>query len=237
MDNFTHDIGKTIGPIGGAYMMHPETGQHGESVGLGFLEFYALGRGGVLGDVDAKQVVDAFFFFNPTLVTNTWNTAKEKMAPRTASGHYADACAQWGRKRLGDIAGLDEFCKLAERVVESNVASGALFEGWKQMPLPDDAEGRTILLLNVLREMRGGAHIEAVKQVGLEPRVALATNSPQMYQLFGWTDEMPQAQPDEAARAEALTDELVAPAFATLDESERELFARVVEAVSAAAAS
>jgi hypothetical protein len=234
MDNFIRDVAKQVGPLGAAWMMHGETGAYGENVGLSFLEFYALGRGGVLGNVEPDVVVDAFYFFEPNLVANTWNAARQKMAPDEAARHYANACAEWGRKRIADVASLDDFTKLAERVVQSNEVSGALFEGWRRMPLPDDAPGRAILLMNVLREMRGGAHIEAVKQLGIDRQVALATNSPHMYAMFGWTDTPPETAREECDRAEELTDELQAPAFAVLSDDERELVARVVAEISAA---
>jgi hypothetical protein len=234
---FERDIASTVGPLGGTWMMHGETGGYGQGVGLNFFEFYALGRGGVLGNVEPDIVIDAFYFFEPNLVANTWNAAREKMDPTEASKHYADACAQWGRKRLSDVADLGEFAKLAERVIQAAETRGALFEGWRQTPLPDDAPGRAMLLLNVLREMRGGAHIEAVKRLGIDRQVALATNSPQMYQLFGWTDTPPAQAREGCDRAEELTDELVAPAYAVLGDDERELFARVVADVSTASTS
>jgi hypothetical protein len=233
-NEFARTVGKKIGPLGAAFMMHGETGQYGESIGLGFLEFYALGRGGVLGNVEPDVVVDAFGFFEPTLVANTWNAARQKMDPKQASEHYRDACAEWGRKRLAAIDSLERFNEIAERVIAANTAPGALFDGWKQVSLPDDAPGRAMVLIHVLREMRGGAHIEAVRRVGIPIREALATNAPHMYQIFGWTDEMPAPDPERAGQAEDITDELVAPAFEGLDESEREIFADVIDAAAAA---
>ncbi len=232
---FARNVGKKIGPLGAAFMMHGETGQYGESIGLPFLEFYVLGRGGVLGNVEPNVAVEAFGFFEPTLVANTWNAARQKMDPSEASEHYAKACAEWGRKRLSNIDSLDEFNKLAERAIAANTAPGALFNGWKDATLPDDATGRAMVLIHVLREMRGGAHIEAVARTGIDPKVALATNAPRMYAIFGWADEMPTPDADLAARTETVTDELVAPAFEGLDEAERELFANVIDAASVAA--
>jgi hypothetical protein len=234
MDNFIREVAKGVGPLGAAWMMHGETGQRGQAVGLNFFEFYVLGRGGALGGVDAKDVVKAFYFFEPERLTETWNTAREKMSPPTCAQHYADACAEFGRARISDVADLNEFGKLAERVIAASTTNGALFTAWREMPLPDDAPGRAMLFMNVLREMRGGAHIEATKELGLDRKVALITNSPHMYQLFGWTDEPPATDREAADRAEDLTDELETPAFAVLDAGEREVFARVVGAISQA---
>lgn len=237
LNEFVRDAGKKIGPMGGVYMMSPVAGSNGEDAGLDFFGYYALGRGGVLGDVDGQTVADAFYFFSPELVKSVWDTNKPNHDPRNVAAHYAEGCAAWGREQLSGIDGLDDFTKLAERVAQAAepTPSSSLFAGWREMPLPDDAAGRAaVQCILVLRELRGGAHVEAVKRVGLEPRQAVATNSPHMYQLFGWTDEMPDAEPHKAkaADAEDITDDLVAPAFAPLTEEERDTFARVLGAIA-----
>lgn len=228
---------KKLGAMGGVYMMSPAVGAAGESIGLDFFTYYALGRGGVLGDVDGTTVADAFSFFNPQLVASVWDAGKAKKDPREVATHYADGCATWGREQLTGVEGLDDFTKLAQRIAQDAepTPSSSLFEGWRAMPLPEDAAGSAAVhCILVLRELRGNAHVEAVKRVGLEPRQAVAVNSPHMYQLFGWTDEMPDAEPfkAKAAEAEDLTDELIAPAFAGLSDAEREMFARVFGAIS-----
>ena len=235
---FARDMGKKIGPMGGAFMMSPSAGAAGQEIGLDFFTYYGLGRGGVLGDVDGKTVADAFHFFNPELVAGVWDTGKANNDPREVASHYADACAKWGRENLSDVDGLEEFTKLAERVAQAAepTASSSLFAGWRDMPLPDDAAGRAaIQCVLVLRELRGGAHVEATKQVGLAPADAVAANSPNMFSLFGWTHDMPDtaAFAEACAEAERITDELVAPAFAVLSDDERETFAKVLGAVAA----
>jgi hypothetical protein len=237
VNEFIRSTGKKFGPLGAAFMMNPAAGAAGESIGLDFFSYYGLGRGGVLGDVDGKTVADAFYFFNPDLVAGVWDTAKAKHDPREVAAHYANSCAAWGREALAGIEGLDEFTKLGERIAQDAepTPSSSLFVGWREMPLPDDAAGRAaVQCILVLRELRGNAHVEAVKRVGLEPRQAVAVNSPHMYQLFGWTDEMPDAEPlkPKAAEAEDITDELVAPAFAGLSDAERDKFATVLGSIT-----
>jgi hypothetical protein len=238
LQEFAREVGKKIGPMGGAFMMSPSAGAAGHEIGLDFFSYYGLGRGGVLGDVDGKTVADAFYFFDPDLVSGVWDAAKATNEPRAVAAHYADACAAWGRENLSDIDGLEEFTKLAERVAQAAepTPSSSLFVGWRDMPLPDDAPGRVaIQCVLVLRELRGGAHVQAIKQVGVAPGDAVAANTPNMFSLFGWTHELPDTGPLQApcAEAERITDELVAPAFAVLSDSERERFAEVLEAVAA----
>jgi len=237
---FARDAGKKVGPLGGAFMMNPTTGVYGEGLGLDFLSFYALGRGGVLGDVDGSVVADAFFFFEPGLVAGTWDAAKQKMDPKVAAQHYADACAVWGREKFGDIADIGTFTKLADRVAQAHepTPSSALYAGWREMPLPDDAAGRAaVQVALLLRELRGGAHVDAIKKVGVAPVEAVATNSPHMFQIFGWTCDMPATEGlrEKCDEAEDITDATVAPAFEALDESERETFARVLGEITSIA--
>lgn len=233
---FMRTAANKFGPLGRGFMMNPYAGERGEAVGLNFFEFYALGRAGVLGDVDAKTVVDALFFFNPELVAGVWDAAKEKMSPDDAVKHYADACADWGRNTLADVPELESFTAIADRVVAAAepTPSSVLFAGWRDVALPADPPGRAALQVTlVLREHRGGAHVEAVKQVGLAPVDAIAVNSPHMLQLFGWPKDPPDTVPfkERVAKAEDITDELASPAYAGLDDDERATFARVIEAI------
>jgi hypothetical protein len=237
---YARQVGKPIGSMGGAVMMHPETGQFGDKVGLNFFEFYVLGRGGALGDVEGKAVADAFAFFEPATLSGVWDAAKQKMAPSQCVEHYTQACAEFGRARLADVDGLDDFCKLAERVAQAAepTPSSALFAAWRDVSLPDDPAGRAAAQITlVLRELRGGAHVEATRQAGLSPLEAVAVNTPHMAQLFGWKDELPDVGPlrERAENAEAITDDLVAPAFESLDEGERERFAAVLSKIASAA--
>jgi hypothetical protein len=236
LDDFLRTAGRQFAGLGRGFMMNPYAGQRGEELGLDFFQFYAAGRAGVLGDVDGQTVADAFYFFNPELVSGVWESAKAKVSPSEAAKHYAAACADWGRDTLADIDDLETFCKLADRVTQAAdpTPSSALFAAWRDVELPDNAPGRAALHITlVLREHRGGAHVDAVKETGVSPVVAVATNTPYMLQIFGWTDEAPDTAPyaDALAKAEERTDELVAPAFSVLDEGEQDVFARVIAAM------
>ena len=71
-----------IADIGSAYYFVPNTLDAGKERGLGGYQFYFLGRGGVLGDVDPEVVTSAFGYFHPDLVTKIWNKARDTMDPR-----------------------------------------------------------------------------------------------------------------------------------------------------------
>ncbi len=238
LQEFTRSVGQRINKTGTGFMLHPETGKRGEEIGLDFFGYYTLGRGGVLGNVAGDVVAAAFFFFEPSMVCGIWNGARDKADPMEAATHYFESCAEWARSRLNEVDGLDEFCKSAQRVCEAADVRGlSLFAGWRTMPLSDDAPGRALQLIHVLREFRGGANGVATRALGLTAPEAVAANSPGMFQLFGWQDEMPDAEPlrDKMAQAEDLTDEIVGQAFSVLSESEQEAFAVAVEACATAA--
>jgi len=238
LQEFTRTTGKRINVTGTGFMMHPDTGKRGEELGLDFFGYYTLGRAGVLGNVAGDVVAAAFFFFEPSLVCGIWNAARDKADPMEVATHYFESCAEWARPRLNEVDGLDEFCKSAQRVCEAADVRGlSLFAGWRTMPLADDAPGRALQLIHVLREFRGGANGLATRALGLTAPEAVATNSPGMYQMFGWQDEMPDVVKlrDRMAQAEDLTDEIVGQAFGVLSESEREAFTAAVEACAGAA--
>jgi hypothetical protein len=238
LDEFMRTGANKFGALGRGFMMNPEAGTRGEELGLDFFQYYALGRGGVLGDVDGKTVADTFYFFNPELVSSVWDAGTQKQKPAEVSKHYAGAVADWGRRALEGIDDLDAFAGMCDRIAAGAEASpsSSLFDAWRKVDLPEDAPGRAAAHFTlVLREHRGGAHVDAIKQVGLSPLEAVAVNTPAMLQIFGWTDPPTDtdALKDRAKKAEQITDELCAPAFAGLSDEERDTFARVINEIVA----
>ena len=210
-----------IGSLGSAFYFIPETVAKGKEHGLDGFRFYFLGRGGVLGDVEPKVVDSAFGYFNAPLVDKMWTTAKEKLAPRQAAKLYLECCAEFGRRKFGDIAGLDAFCAAAETIVAAAEPAGlALFAGIAAEPLPEELPARAMHLVAVLREYRGSAHLLAVVASGLSPELAHAMKRPNDYATFGYSNDAPTATDADQAKlaaAEQLTDALVVDAYAAVD--------------------
>jgi hypothetical protein len=230
-----------IRDLGWAFYFVPETLARGRELGLDGFRFYFLGRGGVLGDVDATVIASAFGYFNPTLVRDTWDSGRAVVDPR-AAGHAFVACAaEFGRSRFAQLDGLDEFCAAADAVVAAADPVGlALFAGAVSEPLAEDPPARTMQLLALLRELRGSIHLLAVRACGLDARTAHAVKRPQDLAMFGWSDrEAVTVTAEHVAAweaAEALTDRLVLPAYAALDEAGRAALIHGVEQVDAALA-
>lgn len=230
-----------IGEMGARYMLHPETAAIGTAAGYenGWAWYFA-GRGGVLGDVDADVVTSAFGFFGAGMIRMMWETGLKTEPARAAGRRYAAACAEFGRKRLQGVAGLDRFNELSERVTNALDPSGVtLLAGLRAEPAPADAAGRAYWNICLLREWRGSEHIVAVRASGLTPAQAVLTNYPDLATGIkeanrrGFGEGHPDATPllDRRRKAEQLTTELQAAGYEVLSAEERAEFAELVSTI------
>lgn len=226
-----------INKLGALYYFDPSTLAHGkEQLGLDGMRFYFLGRGGLLGDVDAPAVTSAFGYFAPAVVDKMWNSAREKCAPRDAAAAALACNADIGRAKLADVDGLDAFCEAAEQVVaDVNPAALSLYAGVSAFPVPEDLPARAMHQLVVHRELRGSAHLAAVIAAGLNPGVAHAIRRPDDVQTFGWPEDLAITDADRATLAEvdATTDAMSAQHYSSLTDAQRDAFAAGVDAIAA----
>ncbi len=230
------EIAAATGDIGAAFYFHPDTLGRGKELGLDGFRFYFLGRGGVLGDVAPEVVVAAFGYFNPDLVAKLWTTGKEKLAPKAAAEEYLACNATLGRQWFSEVEGLDAYNEAAEAVINAVDVSGlSLFAGIKAEPAPTDAPARAIHNAVLLRELRGSAHLIAVRAVGLESHVAHAIKRPGDMATFGWGDDVVATDDDrtQLERAEAITDDILVSAFSVLSESQAEALVAGTKAMHA----
>ncbi len=228
-----------INACGPAFYFAPATAARGAQLGLDPVQFYALGRGGVLGDVEPPVVSAAFGYFNPGMVAGLWNTARSIVAPRVAGAAYMECCAEHGRGALADVAGLAGFVAAAEKVLAASDGDAfALFAGAAAEPAAADLPGRAMQLVTILREYRGSAHLVALRSAGVSSKDAHFVKRPADIGLFGWTDAdaptIDEALVAAMADAEALTDRLVAPAFAVLADDERAALVNGLQAIQVA---
>lgn len=230
-----------IGQLGAAYYFTPETLQVGTDLGLDGFRFYFIGRGGVLGDVEAPVVASAFGYFEAGLVERIWNDARLVVAPREGGRAHVEAARAFGRSAFAEVTGLDGFCAAAEAVVRRADPAGlALFAGLAGEPLPADEPGRAMQLVATLRELRGSVHLVAVVASGLEPKVAHFMRRPDFFAAFGWGEGDTPDVTDEHRRrlqqADELTDRLMAAHFSVLDPAAQEALVAGVARMSAAVA-
>lgn len=232
-------VAEPMGSAGAAFYFHPDTLARGKELGLDGFRFYMLGRAGVMGDVPPLVVESAFGYFNPALVGKIYGSARERASAVDAASAYWECAAALGRKVLGEIEGLDAYCAAAEKVVAAVRPAGLpLFAGIASMPLADDLPGRAMQLTAVLRELRGSTHLAAVVSVGLDDAVAHAIRRPDDIALFGY-EEAPAVSDDDRAklaRADELTDRLMADPYGVLDAAEGQAIADGAASIAAALA-
>src|SRR5580692_11738277 len=91
-------IAEPLGTVGMSFYFSPQAVAQGEGIELDVATFYAGGRGGVLGDIDAVEVDRIFYFFKSGLITAMVEKArvgpdrKETVATHmNAASDYADA--------------------------------------------------------------------------------------------------------------------------------------------------
>jgi hypothetical protein len=215
-----------IAEYGWSYYFEPTTIARGEKLGLDPFAFYFLGRGGVLGDVEASVVQSAFGYFNPAVLAAMWDAGRAKVAPSTAGREYFEAAHDFARARLAGLGELDRFVDAASTVVTAarrDVAGLTQFVAASEVPVPSDAPAAALHQVAVLREFRGSAHLVAVVACGLATRTAHFIRRPEMYATFGWPEDdhpnVTDADTTALATADAMTDRLVAPAYASLDDN------------------
>ena len=227
-----------IRDLGWTYYFVDETVQVGEAVGLDALTFYILGRGGVLGDVEPEVVTSAFGYFNPEMITTIWEAGRAILSPREAGRLHWACAADLGRKVFSDLPDIEGFCAAAGAVNDAaDSVALTLFAGFHAEPLVEDLPGRAMQLLAILREFRGSAHLVAVRAQGIALKTAHAITRPNDMGMMGWseadTPTIGEAERQAMARAEALTDDLVRPAYAVLDDAGRRSLVEGVDRIKA----
>ena len=221
-----------IQTLGMSFYFDPLTGERGKAHGLNIFEFYGLGRAGTLGDVDTDTVVEAFTFFNRPTIDFLWTKAKTKADPVAIAADYVQAAYAFADRTFGgiDVAVLATFAHAARKVVDA-VASGQcpLVDGYKKFPAPANPVHAAYLGTIFLRELRGGVHIHAVAEAGLEPLAACYLQDPSVFTLHGYKEEEAPAVSEELKnkkrRAEELTDAAMEKCFDVLSDAERDALA------------
>jgi hypothetical protein len=230
-----------IGKLGAGFYFTPDTLARGKELGMpNGMAWYVGGRGSVLGNVDATQVVSAFGYFEPGLVRKMWDAATAVMPATEIAPHYAECARVWGRAAFAGAKAAGTFADLAEKVIAAAHPAGmALFAGWAGQPLGDagDDAGRAGMACNVLRELRGSAHLAAVVAAGVSPQEAhYTTGGAARWKLFGYAEGTEPALKKAAMRkVEKATDNALLSAYSVLSERQAGQFTKAVAALAKAA--
>jgi hypothetical protein len=215
--------------LGLSFYFTPTTTQRAESLGLNVFEFYGLGRGGVLGDVDYDMVFEAFTFFSPSAMDMLWTQSCTKADPMETARQHLHAAYAFADETFGAIpvAVLEGFAHTAFKVANAApTGRHALFDGYKKFPVPSSPVHAAFLGAILMRELRGGVHIDAVREAGITAAQAAYLQDPFIFKLHGYgEDDVPRVTPELEAkkqRAEALTTAGVAAYFEVLDDDDRQ---------------
>ena len=230
-------LASSIADIGSTFYFRPTTLAVGKEHGLDGYRFYFVGRGGVLGDVEAAVALSAFGYFEPSLFASMWDSARAIVPPREAARMYHRCNHDLGRAKLGGVAGLDAFCEAAAAVNDAIDPAGlALYAGIAAEPVPEDAPARALHLAMCLREARGSIHLLALVASQVPLRLAHQIRRPDDVTLFGWREPLVASDEDRARweAAETLTNSLLAPAFAVLDDKGERALLEGAQAIHAA---
>jgi hypothetical protein len=217
-------MAKPIGDLPANFMLDSATYERGNALGFDGLDFYVVGRGGALGDVEAGVVSATFVFFNPTMIEQRWERGRTVMPPRQAALAFADCLTSWSEGHLCNGPDYARLADLAGRVVKAASPAGApLFAAWMTLPEPKNPPALAMHRLNALRELRGAMHGAAVLAQGLDPLVALLIKTPFMAGIFGWHEPFPDVELAKEAweAAEAATNVAVGRLLTALDEAEQ----------------
>jgi len=234
-EQLSHQIATEIQMLGLSFYFDPVTKARAKRHGLNSVEFYGLGRGGVLGDVDTQVVFDAFTFFDASAIDFLWTQAKTKADPKDVANDYVLAAYDFADRTFGGIErdALGDFGALARRIVDgAEPGRCALVDGYKRFEAPSDPVHSAYLGTILLRELRGGLHIEAVNEVGLTAKEAAFLQDEGVYKFHGYDENSaPDPTSELVAKkelAEELTTQKEAQCMAVLSSEECDRVAEVV---------
>jgi hypothetical protein len=219
--------------LGMSFYFDSLTRARGKELGVNVYEFYGLGRAGVMGDVDTATVQEVFYFFDPSVIDFVWTNAKAKADPVAIASEHLRAAYDFADRTFGgvDPVVLAQFATAVRRVVEhQDHGVCPLVDGYLAYQSPSDPVHDAYLATIFLRELRGGLHIHAVREVGLEPVAACYLQDAGVFTLHGYKEEdaptLTEELQQQKARAEALTDAAMAACFSVLSDEERDAIAR-----------
>jgi hypothetical protein len=220
------------------------TRARGRALGLNPFEYYGLGRGGTLGNVDTSVVQEAFTFWHPRNIDRIWTKPAVAAEPVSVAADYLLAAYDYADRTFGGVETdvLVRFAHAARRVAQG-VGPGThqLFDGYVRFATPPDPLRSSYLGAILMRELRGGAHISAVHAAGITPLEANYVDDPPNFAMHGYLDdEIPDVTPELVQKkrdADVATTATMATYFEVLDDVERASFRdgalRMDEALSA----
>ena len=240
-----HAIADPFGTVGMMYYFDPGTAAKGKEIDLDVVSFYALGRGGVLGDIPASEVDDIFYFFKTGAINAMYSGGRAKQTAEIGAKAHLEAAEEYALRTFGGIA--------TEMLTAFNDAAAALFatlpsgrwpiyDGYRAFGYTGETIKDAFRNAILIRELRGGVHTDAVKAAGLTPAESCFLDREGAYfALHGFQEDDKPVVTDElkARRINAEEDTTVrmAALLDVLSEAQRDALVAAGNAMQAALAS
>ena len=106
------DAAGPVHDLAAAFMFDGATYEAAAADGYDGIAFYYAGRGGVLGDVDADVVSEAFVFFPPATIRAAWDGSADIEDRADAAARFAACAAAWAGAHLPE--GAIDYARLAD---------------------------------------------------------------------------------------------------------------------------
>ena len=90
--------------VGMSFYFDPLTAAKAQELGLNVFQYYGLGRGGVLGDVELGVLNEAFTFFHPASIARMWGTPEPKADPVATAAAYLESAYEFITSSSTDTA-------------------------------------------------------------------------------------------------------------------------------------
>jgi hypothetical protein len=238
-------IADPIGTVGMSFYFSPQAVARGEGLELDVVTFYAGGRGGVLGDIDALEVDRIFYFFKTGLIASMVERARVGADRQETVATHLDAANDYAGATFGGIP-LDtlQAFSTAAKALADTLPNGRwpLVDGYLAQPVPADPVHAAYYWSIVLRELRGGVHTDAVIAAGLSGAEACQLDhAGSFFALHGYGDEDRTDETEELVvtrlAVEVETSTRIAALLEVLDEGQRAALERGAIALHEAVAS
>lgn len=199
----------------------PEALEAYAELGLrGYWRGYFASRAGALGSVGAEVVTELFGGFAPSFVARAIPEVWTMTTPELAVEARQRAAAVALGRLLGDVDVDPAAALTGALAARVDLSTSPMAAAVARLPRPADPVGALWHDCTVLRELRGDAHLQAVRERGLRWPVphllARERVDPRLQEHRGWTDQEWQAAreearqlgPDVVEEIESRTDEL-----------------------------
>lgn len=203
-------IAAPFGTVGMMYYFDPGTSARGKELDLDVVSFYALGRGGVLGDIPASEVDDIFFFFKTGAIAGMYGGGRAKQTAETGAKAHFVAAEEYAQRTFGGVPTETlEALNAACEVLFAPLPSGRwpIYDGYRAFGYSGDAIKDAFRNAILLRELRGGVHTDAIKAADITSAEACFFDHDGVYFAMHGFQEEDKPEVTDATRARRLAAE------------------------------